>query len=64
MLYRGIVPPESHVLLDSYRHEYRAGRHHTVRAFEELRIGADGLIASSQGIFDLAEYRRRLEQGV
>jgi hypothetical protein len=42
------------------------GTGHKVRisGFEKWRIGADGLIASSQGRFDAAEYRRQLEQGV
>ncbi len=42
------------------------GTGHTIRisGFERWRIGSDGLIASSQGHFDAAEYRRQLEQGV
>lgn len=42
------------------------GTGHRVRisGFEQWRIGSDGLIASSQGHFDAAEYRRQLEQGV
>ena len=42
------------------------GTGHRVRisGFEKWRIGADGLIASSQGHFDVAEYRRQLEHGV
>jgi len=42
------------------------GTGHKVRisGFERWRIGSDGLIASSQGHFDAAEYRRQLEQGV
>jgi len=42
------------------------GTGHKVRisGFEKWRIGADGLIAASQGRFDAAEYRRQLEQGV
>jgi hypothetical protein len=42
------------------------GTGHRVRisGFERWRIGSDGLIASSQGHFDAAEYRRQLEQGV
>ena len=41
------------------------GTGHRVRisGFEKWRIGHDGLIASSQGHFDAAEYRRQLEQG-
>jgi predicted ester cyclase len=35
-----------------------------ISGFEKWRIGADGMIASSQGHFDVAEYRRQLEQGV
>jgi hypothetical protein len=42
------------------------GTGHKVRisGFEKWRIGADGLIAASEGRFDAAEYRRQLEQGV
>ena len=42
------------------------GTGHKVRisGFEKWRIGADGLIAASEGHFDAAEYRRQLEQGV
>ncbi len=42
------------------------GTGHRVRisGFERWRIESDGLIASSQGHFDAAEYRRQLEQGV
>jgi len=38
---------------------------HKVRisGYEKWRIGADGLVASSQGHFDAAEYRRQLEEG-
>ena len=41
------------------------GTGHGVRisGFEEWRMGHDGLIASSHGHFDAAEYRRQLEQG-
>jgi hypothetical protein len=41
-----------------------AGAGHQVRisGFELWQIGADGLIASSQGQFNAAEYRRQLEQ--
>ncbi len=39
------------------------GRRVRISGFEKWRIGADGLIASSQGHFDAAEYRRQLEQG-
>lgn len=35
-----------------------------ISGFEEWRIGADGLIAESQGHFDSAEYQRQLERGV
>jgi hypothetical protein len=35
-----------------------------IRGFERWRIGSDGLIASSQGHFDTAEYRRQLGQGI
>jgi hypothetical protein len=42
------------------------GTGHRVRVsgFELWQIGGEGLIASSQGRFDAAEYRRQLEQGV
>jgi ketosteroid isomerase-like protein len=42
------------------------GTGHRVRVngFEKWHIGADGLIASSQGKFDAAEYRRQLEKGM
>ncbi len=42
------------------------GTGHTVpiSRFESWRFGEDGLIASSQGHFDSAEYRRQLEQGM
>ncbi len=41
------------------------GTGHRVRisGFERWQIGADGLIAVSQGQFDEADYRRQLEQG-
>lgn len=42
------------------------GTGHRVRVsgFEKWRMGGDGLIASSQGRFDAAEYRRQLEEGI
>jgi predicted ester cyclase len=42
------------------------GTGHRVRVsgIEKWRLGSNGLIASSQGHFDAAEYRRQLEQGV
>ena len=42
------------------------GTGHKVRisGYEKWQMGRDGLIASSQGHFDAAEYRRQLEQGV
>jgi predicted ester cyclase len=42
------------------------GTGHRVRisGFELWQIGADGLIASSQGHFDSNEYHRQLERGV
>ena len=39
------------------------GRRVQICGFEKWRIGRDGLIASSQGHFDTAEYRRQLVQG-
>lgn len=41
-----------------------SGNRVRISGFEQWRIGSDGLIASSQGHFDAAEYRRQLEQGV
>jgi hypothetical protein len=35
-----------------------------ISGFEKWRFGADGLIASSQGHFDVADYRRQLKQGI
>ena len=42
------------------------GTGHRVRisGFERWQIGPDGLIATSQGQFDSAEYHRQLEHGV
>jgi hypothetical protein len=42
------------------------GKGHWVRisGFELWEIGSDGLIASSRGQFDSAEYQRQLEHGV
>jgi hypothetical protein len=34
-----------------------------ISGFEEWRIGADGLIAESEGHFDSSEYQRQLEHG-
>ena len=63
------------VLLRSDRTEYRwtligtntgpGGTGHRVRisGFELWQIGADGLIASSQGHFDDAEYQRQRDRG-
>jgi hypothetical protein len=44
----------------------RGGAGHRVRfsGFEVWQIGADGLIASSQGHFDSSEYHRQLEHGM
>jgi hypothetical protein len=39
------------------------GQHVRISGFEEWTIGDDGLIASSLGHFDEAEYARQLEQG-
>jgi SnoaL-like domain len=41
-----------------------AGHKVCISGFEIWRIGADGLIASSQGQFDSAEYQRQLASGV
>jgi hypothetical protein len=40
------------------------GRGVLISGFERWSFGSDGLIASSQGHFDAAEYRRQLEHGV
>jgi nuclear transport factor 2 (NTF2) superfamily protein len=40
------------------------GRRVRISGFEEWSIGDDGLIASSLGHYDQAEYERQLEQGV
>jgi hypothetical protein len=41
-----------------------AGHRVRISGFEVWQIGADGLIASSQGHFDRSEYHRQLERGV
>jgi hypothetical protein len=47
-------------------HSGPEGTGHRVRisGFERWQIGADGLIASSQGRFDSAEYQRQLKRSV
>ena len=42
------------------------GTGHRVRfsGYEEWKIGADGLVAESQGHFDSADYQRQVEHGV
>ena len=40
------------------------GKRVRISGHEEWRIGADGLIAESNGHFDAAEYQRQLEHGV
>ena len=40
------------------------GRHVRISGFEKWRIGADGLIASSEGRFDGTDYRRQLSANV
>ena len=40
------------------------GQRVRISGFERWQVGADGLIASSQGRFDNAEYLRQLEHGV
>ncbi len=39
------------------------GQRVRISGFERWKIGADGLIASSQGGFDASEYQRQLERG-
>jgi hypothetical protein len=40
------------------------GRRVRISGLEEWSIGSDGLIASSLGHYDQAEYERQLDQGV
>jgi hypothetical protein len=40
------------------------GRLIRISGFETWRFGSDGLIASSQGRFDVPEYRRQLQEGI
>ncbi|HLY19263.1 MAG TPA: ester cyclase [Bryobacteraceae bacterium] len=40
-----------------------AGRRVRIHGFEVWKIGADGLIAESQGHFDAADYQRQVERG-
>jgi len=40
------------------------GKHVRISGFEDWKIGADGLIAKSQGHFDTNEYQRQIEHGV
>jgi uncharacterized protein (TIGR02246 family) len=40
------------------------GRKVRISGFEKWRMGADGLIATSEGQFDEADYQRQLEQGI
>lgn len=39
------------------------GRRVCISGFEKWRMGGDGLIAASEGSFDVGEYRRQLEVG-
>ena len=39
------------------------GKRVRISGFEEWRIGADGLVAASQGHFDATEYQRQVEHG-
>jgi len=41
-----------------------AGHRIRISGFEVWQIGADGLIASSQGHFGSSEYRRQFDSGV
>lgn len=40
------------------------GQRVRISGFEEWRIGADGLIAESEGHFDSEQYQRQIEHGV
>lgn len=40
------------------------GNHVHISGFEEWTIGSDGLVASSRGTFDAAEYDRQVAHGV
>lgn len=56
--------PEFHwTLLGTNTGHGGSGKRARIRGFEEWQIGEDGLIASSLGHFDTAEYARQLEQG-
>ncbi len=39
------------------------GQRVRISGFERWKIGADGLISSSQGHFDASEYQRQMERG-
>ena len=57
--------PEYHwTLCGTYTGPGGTGHRVRISGFERWRIGSDGLIASSQGHFDAAGYRRQFEQGV
>ena len=60
---RGKDEPEYHwTLVGTNSGPGGTGKMVRISGFEKWRIGADGLIQSSEGRFDAAEYRRQLEQ--
>jgi hypothetical protein len=62
---RVLDEPEYHwTLLGTNSGPGGTGHSARISGFEKWRIGADGLIASSQGHFDAAEYRRQLDRSV
>jgi hypothetical protein len=51
--------------IDRRQHRTRGAGHHVrISGFELWQVAERGLIASSQGHFDAAEYPRQLEQGI
>ena len=50
-----------HWTLDGVHAE--SGNHVRISGYEEWTIGADGLVAESQGHYDEAEYERQLAEG-
>ena len=62
---RVLDEPEYHwTLLGTNSGPGGTGQRVRISGFEKWRVGADGLIASSEGHFDAAEYRRQLDHSV
>jgi hypothetical protein len=49
--------------MDLHRHVVGVGKWVRISGAETWTIGEDGLIAASQGAYDVAEYERQLEHG-